>query len=144
MVVSILKTLEPLVLSPLVLLCMCSKIHTDSYFTGSSSQCHCIVLGKGKAVSDIASSNQDIILGKFSKNCKPLETPKPWHSKDLIMEPGHLMFSLELYFLKPELTEIPSRPPLAEKSVEDQAFHLAQKNITDPIAQVHIVQADIL
>ena len=64
----------------------------------------------------------------------------------MILSPENTYVPKDAYVPKPESAEIPMRPPPAEKSVEDKAFHLAQKNVIDLSFRVDInhIQADTL
>ena len=53
-----------------------------------------------------------------------LNPAKPWGTKDLFLGIGYYTHNLESYILKPESLVLPSRPPPAEGSVEDQPFYL--------------------
>ena len=47
---------------------------------------------------------------------------KPWGPKEFFMGSGYYTHNTEGYVFKPESLIIPSRPPPAERTVEDQPF----------------------
>ena len=73
-----------------------------------------------KSVIEVADHNYDIVAGKLSKTLKKQNPMKAWGPEDMFSETGCSTHRLEGYVPKSEI--IPSRPPPAECSAEDQPF----------------------
>ena len=86
----------------------------------------------------IADMNHDIVRGKLNKSLKPQNLAKPWSPKDFLGGSGYYTHNTQGYFAKPESLVIPSRPPLAERSAEDQPFFHVPRNPEDPRTRVDI------
>ena len=72
----------------------------------------------------IAAMNHDIVRGKLNKSLKPQNPAKPWSPKDFFGGTGYYTHNTQGYFAKPESPVIPSRPPPAERTAEDQPFFM--------------------
>ena len=80
----------------------------------------------------IADMNHDIVRGKFNKSLKPQNPAKPWCPKDFFGGSGYYTHNTHGYLAKPESLEVPSRPPPAERTAEDQPFFHVLRNPEDP------------
>ena len=80
---------------------------------------------------EIADCNFNIVTGKLSKRMKSLNSPKPWGPKDFFSGVSYHIHNLEGYVPKPESIVVPSRPPPAERTVQDQAFYLVPRHPDD-------------
>ena len=85
----------------------------------------------------IADMNHDIVRGKF-KSLKPQNPAKPWSPKDFFGGSGYYTHNTQGYLAKPESLEVPSRPPPAERTAEDQPFFHVPRNPEDPRTRVNI------
>ena len=81
---------------------------------------------------EIADRNFNIVMGKLSKRIKSLNPAKSWGPEDFFLGVGYQTHDLEGYVPKPESFVIPSRPPPAEHTVEDQPFYLVPRHPDDP------------
>ena len=86
----------------------------------------------------IADMNHDIVRGKFNKSLKPQNPSKPWSSKDFFGGSGYYVHNTQGYLSKPDSLVVPSRPPPAERTAEDQPFFHVPRNPEDPHTQVDI------
>ena len=86
----------------------------------------------------IADTNHDIVRGKLNKSLKPQNPAKPWSPKDFFGGSGYYTHNSQGYLAKPESLMIPSRPPPAERTVEDQPFFHVPWNPEDPHTRVDI------
>ena len=77
----------------------------------------------------IADMNHNIVRGKFNKSLKPQNPSKPWSLKDFF---GGLGYYVQGYLAKPDSLVVPSRPPPAERTAEDQPFFPVPRNAEDP------------
>ena len=77
---------------------------------------------------EIADRNRNIITGKLSRSLKKLNPVKPWAPKDFFLGTDYYTHPIKSYLPKPESEIIPSRPPSAELSAEDQPFYVAQRS----------------
>ena len=68
----------------------------------------------------IADRNHDIVRGKLNKSLKPQNPAKPWSPKDFFRGSGYYTHNIQGYLAKPESLVVPSRPPPAERTAEDQ------------------------
>ena len=66
--------------------------------------------------------NHDIVRGKFNKSLKPQNPSKPWSPKDFFGNSGYYVHNTQGYLAKPDSLAVPSRPPPAERTAEDQPF----------------------
>ena len=86
----------------------------------------------------IADMNHDIVRGKFNKSLKPQNPAKPWSLKDFFGGSGYYTHNTQGYLAKPESLEVPSRPPPAERTAEDQPFFHVPRNPEGPRTRVDI------
>ena len=86
----------------------------------------------------ITDMNHDIVRGKLNKSLKPQNPAKPWSPKDFFGGSGYYTHNTQGYLAKPESLEVPSRPPPAERTAEDQPFFHVPRNPEDPRTQVDI------
>ena len=86
----------------------------------------------------IAKRNHDIVLGKLSKSMKAQHPAKSWGQKEFFTGSGYYSHNTEGYVPKPESLIIPSRPPPAERTANDQPFFHVPRNPEDPRARVDI------
>ena len=86
----------------------------------------------------IADMNHDIVRGKLSKSLKPQNPAKPWSPKDFFGGSGYYTHNTQGYLAKPESLDVPSRPPPAERTTEDQPFFHIPRNPEDPRTRVDI------
>ena len=86
----------------------------------------------------IADMNHDIVRGKLNKSLKPQNPAKPWSPKDFFGGSGYYTHNTQGYFAKPESLVVPSRPPPAERTAEDQPFFHVPRNPEDPRTRVDI------
>ena len=70
----------------------------------------------------IVDMNHDIVRGKLNKALKPQNPAKPWSPKDFFGGSGYYTHNTPGYLAKPESLVVPSRPPPAERTAEDQPF----------------------
>ena len=80
----------------------------------------------------IADMNHDIVRGKLNKSLKPQNPAKPWSPKDFFGGSGYYTHNTRGYLAKPESRVVPSRPPPAERTAEDQPFFHVPRNPEDP------------
>ena len=92
---------------------------------------------------EIADRNFDIVNGKLSKSMEPLNPAQPWGPKDFFSGIGYPPHNLAGYVPKPESLDIPSRPPPAEQSAEDQPFYQVPRHPGDPQVRVDITSGSI-
>ena len=85
----------------------------------------------------IADMNHDIVRGKFNKSLKPQNLSKPWSPKDFFGGSGYYVLNTQGYLAKPDSLVVPSRPPPAERTAEDQPFSRT-RNPEDPRTRVDI------
>ena len=86
----------------------------------------------------IIDRNHDIVRGKLNKSLKPQNPNKPWGPKDFFGGSGYYTHNTQGYLAKPESLEVPSRPPPAECTAEDQPFFHVPRNPEDPRTRVDI------
>ena len=86
----------------------------------------------------IADMNHDIVRGKFNKSLKAQNPSKPWSSKDFFGGSGYYVHNTRGYLAKPDSLVVPSRPPPAERTAEDQPFFHVPRNPEDPPTRVDI------
>ena len=88
----------------------------------------------------IADMNHDIVRGKLNKSLKPQNPAKPWSPKDFLGGSGYYTHNTQGYLAKPESLVVPSRPPPAERTAEDQRLSLfsCRRNPEDPRTRVDI------
>ena len=86
----------------------------------------------------IADMNHNIVRGKFNKSLKPQNPSKPWSTKDFFGGSGYYVHNTRGYLAKPESLVVPSRPPPAERTAEDQPFFHVPRNPEDPRTRVDI------
>ena len=86
----------------------------------------------------IADMNHDIVRGKLNKSLKPQNPAKPWSPKDFFGGSGYYTHNTQGYLTKPESPVVPSRPPPAEHTAEDQPFFHVPRNPEDPRTRVNI------
>ena len=86
----------------------------------------------------IAYMNHDIVRGKLNKSLKPQNPAKPWSLKDFFGGSGYYTHNPQGYLAKPESLVIPSRPPPAERTAEDQSFFHVPRNPEDHRTRVDI------
>ena len=86
----------------------------------------------------VADMNQDIVRGKFNKSLKPQDPSKPWSPKDFFGGSGYYVHNTQGYLAKPDSLVLPSRPPPAERTAEDQPFFHVPRNPEDPRTRVDI------
>ena len=82
----------------------------------------------------IADRNHDIVRGKLNKSLKPQNPAKPCFFRGS----GYYTHNTHGYLAKPESLVVPSRPPPAERTVEDQPFFHVPRNPEDPRTRVDI------
>ena len=92
----------------------------------------------------ITDMNHDIVRGKLNKSLKPQNPAKPWSPKDFFGGSGYYTHNTQGYLAKPESLEVPSRPPPAERTAEDQPFFHVPRNPEDPRTQVDISSGSAL
>ena len=90
------------------------------------------------SVIPIADMNHDIVMGKLNKSLKPQNLAKPWSPKDFFGGSGYCTHNSQGYLAKPDSLEVPSRPPPAERTAEDQPFFHVPRNPDDPRTRVDI------
>ena len=83
--------------------------------------------------TEIADLNFDIVTGKLNQCMKSCNPARPWGPKDFFFGVGY-----HTHVPKPESLVIPSRPPPAERTAEDQPFFLVYKYPDDPHEPVNI------
>ena len=76
--------------------------------------------------------------GKFNKSLQPQNPSKPWSPKDFFGGSGYYVHNTQGYLAKPDSLVVPSRPPPAEHTVEDQPFFHVPRNPEDPLTRVDI------
>ena len=81
---------------------------------------------------EIAGLKFDIVTSKLNKCMKSCHPARPLDPKDFFLGIDYHTHNLEGYVLKPESLVIPSRPPPAEPTAEDQPFFLVHKHPDDP------------
>ena len=86
----------------------------------------------------IADRNHNIVLGRLNKNMRDQHPAKPWGPRDFFTGSGYYTHNTEGYVPRPESLVIPSRPPPAERSAEDQPFFHVPRNPDDPRVRVDI------
>ena len=86
----------------------------------------------------IANTNHDIVRGKLNKSLKRQNPAKPWSPKDFFGGSGYYTHNSQGYLAKPESLMIPSRPPPAERTAEDQPFFHMPWNPEDPHTRVDV------
>ena len=86
----------------------------------------------------IADMNHDIVRGKLNKSLKPQNPAKPWSLKDFFGGSGYYTHNTRGYLAKPDSLEVPSKPPPAERTAEDQPFFHVPRNPEDPRTRVEI------
>ena len=86
----------------------------------------------------ISDMNHDIVRGKLNKSLKPQNPAKPWSPKDFFRGSGYYTHNTRGYLAKPESLVVPSRPPPAERTAEDQPFFHVPRNPEDPRTRVDI------
>ena len=86
----------------------------------------------------IADMNHDIVRGKLNKSLKPQNPAKPWSPKDFFGGSGYYTHNTQGYLAKPESLVVPSRPPPAEHTPEDQPFFHVPRNPEDLRTRVDI------
>ena len=86
----------------------------------------------------IADMNHDIVRGKLNKSLKPQNPAKPWSPKDFFGGSGYYTHNTQGYLAKPDSLEVPSRPPPAERTAEDQAIFHVPRNPEDLRTRVDI------
>ena len=86
----------------------------------------------GTALLYPAERNHDIVLGKLNKSVKAQHQARPWGPKEFFAGLGYYTHNTEGYVPKPESLIIPSRPPPAERTAEDQPFFHVPRNPGDP------------
>ena len=69
---------------------------------------------------------------------KPQNPAKPWSPKDFFRGSGYYTLNTQGYLAKPDSLEVPSRPPPAELTAEDQPFFHVPRNPEDPRTRVDI------
>ena len=72
--------------------------------------------------------NHDIVRGKLNKSLKPQNPAQPWSPKDFFGGSAYYTHSTQGYLAKPESLVVPSRPPPAERTAEDQPFFHVPRN----------------
>ena len=80
----------------------------------------------------IADMNHNIVRGKFNKSLKPQNPSKPWSPKDFFGGSGYYVHNTRVYLAKPDSLVVPSIPPPAERTAEDQPFFHVPRNPEDP------------
>ena len=83
----------------------------------------------------ITDMNHVIVRGKLNKSLKPQNQAKPWSPKDFFWGSG---YCTQGYLAKPESLVVPSRPPAAEHTVDNQPFFHVPRNPADPHTRVDI------
>ena len=91
-----------------------------------------ISLPSNSSTIPIADMNHDIVRGKLNKSLKPQNPAKPWSPKDFFGGSGYYTHNTQGYLAKPESLEVPSGPPPAECTAEDQPFFHIPRNPEDP------------
>ena len=86
----------------------------------------------------VADMNHDIVRSKFNKSLKPQNPSKPWSPKDFFGGSGYYVHNTRGYLAKPDSLVVPSRPPPAERTAEDQPFFHVPRNPEDPRTRVDI------
>ena len=86
----------------------------------------------------IADMNHDIVRVKLNKSLKPQNPAKPWSPKDFFGGSGYYTHNTQGYLAKPESLVMPSRPPPAERTAEDQPFFHVPRNPENPLTRVDI------
>ena len=77
--------------------------------------------------------NHDIVRGKLNKSLKPQNPAQPWSPKDFFGGSAYYTHSTQGYLAKPESLVVPSRPPPAERTAEDQPFFHVPRNPEDQV-----------
>ena len=86
----------------------------------------------------IADMNHEIVRGKLNKSLKPQNPSKPWSPKDFFGGSGYYVHNTQGYLAKPDSLVVPSRPPPAERTAEDEPFFHVPRNPEDPRTRVDI------
>ena len=86
----------------------------------------------------ISDMNKDIVRVKLNKSLKPLNPANPWNPKDFFGGSGYYTHNTQGYLAKPESLVVPSRPPPAEHTPEDQPFFHVPRNPEDLRTRVDI------
>ena len=86
----------------------------------------------------IAYMNHEIVRGKLNKSLKPQNPSKPWSPKDFFGGSGYYVHNTQGYLAKPDSLVVPSRPPPAERTAEDEPFFHVPRNPEDPRTRVDI------
>ena len=82
--------------------------------------------------------NHDTVRGKLNKSLKPQNPAKPWSPTDFFWGSGYYTHNTQGYLAKPESLVVPSRPPPAERTAEDQPFFHVPRKPEDPRTRVDI------
>ena len=69
---------------------------------------------------------------------KPQNLAKPWSPKEFFGGSGYYTHNTQGYLAKLESLVVPSRPPPAERTAEDQPFFHVPRNPEDPLTRVDI------
>ena len=90
----------------------------------------------------IADRNHNIVLGRLNKNMRDQHPAKPWGPRDFFTGSGYYTHNTEGYVPRPESLVIPSRPPPAERSAEDQPFfHVPRNSASLTVSQLYEQEA---
>ena len=90
------------------------------------------------SIIPIADMNHDIVRNKLIKSLKPQKPAKPWSPKDFFGGSGYYTHNSQGYLTKPESLVVPSRPPPAERTAEDQPFFHIPRNSEESRTRVDI------
>ena len=88
--------------------------------------------------------NHDIVRGKLNKSLKPQNPAKPWSPKDFFGGSGYYTHNTQGYLAKPESLVVPSRPPPAERTAEDQPFFHVPRNPEDPEGSASLTASQLI
>ena len=86
----------------------------------------------------IADMNHDIVRGKLNNSLKPQNPAKPWSPKNFFGGSRYYTHNTQGCLAKPESLVVPSSPPPAQRTAEDQPFFHVPRNPEDPRTRVDI------
>ena len=92
----------------------------------------------------IAQRNHDIVSERLSKAMKSQNPAKSWSSKNFLTGSGYYIHNAEGYVAKLESLVVPSRPPPAERTAEDQPFVYIVPRGPDCVASTKVRSGSVL
>ena len=91
----------------------------------------------------ITQGNHEIVTGRLSKSMKSLNPAKRWGPRDHFAGSGYYAHNAEGYVPKPESLRVPSRPPPAERTAEEQTFVYVPRDPDDPHIRIDISSGSV-